>query len=420
MDVNQIIEMLRGQSISDISLAQGVLPQYGDGRTGTVYSSSALSQLLPGARLQPRQSFGHLGGDSAGYYDDPSAGYDFFRPIDDTRYLRGAINPDGTISSVTEEHDPDNVFDKFGDFLTEYGWAVPLGLAGASAAGMLGGGTVGAGEIAAAAGVPELGLAAQTGGGLTASGIASAAGLPELGLAAQTAGAGMNWGSLLSNPSTWLTGAQLVGGYLSHDAAGDAADAQQQSSQAAIDEQRRQYDLTRSDFAPWRETGAQGLSKLADLLGINGGSGTLLQPFTGADVASEPGYQFGLSQGEQGINRGARARGMFDSGAAMKDLLRFNQDYAGTKFNEAFNRDATTKGNMFNWLSGVSGSGQTATGQVSNAGQNMSNNVSNLTTGAGNARAAGIVGGANAINNTIGGVANLWQQNQLLDMLRRP
>lgn len=229
----------------------------------------------------------------------------------------------------------------------------------------------------------------------------------------------MNWGNLLSNPSTWLTGAQLVGGYLSHDAAGDAADAQQQSSQAAIDEQRRQYDLTRSDFAPWRETGAQGLSKLADLLGINGGSGTLLQPFTGADVANEPGYQFGLSQGEQGINRGARARGMFDSGAAMKDLLRFNQDYAGTKFNEAFNRDATTKGNMFNWLSGVSGSGQTATGQVSNAGQNMSNNVSNLTTGAGNARAAGIVGGANAINNTIGGVANLWQQNQLLDMLRR-
>jgi hypothetical protein len=103
----------------------------------------------------------------------------------------------------------------------------------------------------------------------------------------------------------------------------------------------------------------------------------------------------------------------------MKDLLRFNQDYAGTKFNEGFNRDATSKGNKFNWLSGVSGAGQTATGQVASAGTNTSNNVSNLQTGAGNSRAAGIVGGTNAINNTIGNIANNWQQQNTLDQLLR-
>jgi hypothetical protein len=46
-------------------------------------------------------------------------------------------------------------------------------------------------------------------------------------------------------------------------AAGKAADAQVQSDQAAIGEQRREYDQSRADYAPWRQIGVGALQQLA-------------------------------------------------------------------------------------------------------------------------------------------------------------
>ncbi|MCR4301089.1 MAG: hypothetical protein NUV51_05715, partial [Sulfuricaulis sp.] len=148
--------------------------------------------------------------------------------------------------------------------------------------------------------------------------------------------------------------------------------------------------------------------------------GSLMKPFTGENLASEPGYAFGQQQGEQAINRAASGRGSFDSGATLKNLMRFNTDYAGTKFNEAFNRDQAQKGNQYNWLAGISGAGQAATGQVANAGTNTANNVGELMTGAGNARASGYVGATNALSGSLGNITNNWmQQNMLSQILGR-
>lgn len=47
----------------------------------------------------------------------------------------------------------------------------------------------------------------------------------------------------------------------------NAADAQSESAAMSTAEQRRQYDLTRQDQAPWREAGLGGLNKLEYLLG---------------------------------------------------------------------------------------------------------------------------------------------------------
>lgn len=49
----------------------------------------------------------------------------------------------------------------------------------------------------------------------------------------------------------------------------NAADAQEASAAMSTAEQRRQYDLTRQDQAPWREAGLQGLNKLAYLMGTD-------------------------------------------------------------------------------------------------------------------------------------------------------
>lgn len=148
--------------------------------------------------------------------------------------------------------------------------------------------------------------------------------------------------------------------------------------------------------------------------------GSLLKEFTGQDLQNEPGYQFGLSQGEQGINRAALARGGYDSGTTLKSLLKFNQDYAGTKFDQAFNRNQINKNQTYNMLAGVSGVGQNTASQLANINQNFAGQYGQNTQAAGDARAAGLVGVGNAITGGLGQFVNYRQNQSLLDMLKSP
>jgi hypothetical protein len=148
--------------------------------------------------------------------------------------------------------------------------------------------------------------------------------------------------------------------------------------------------------------------------------GMLMKQFTGQDLQSEPGYQFGLSEGEKGINRATSARGGYDSGATLKSLLKYNQDYAGTKYDAAFNRDQIVKNQMYNQLAGISGTGQTATAQTAALGANTANQISQSYQNAGDARAAGLVGMGNAVNSGVGNYINYSQSKSLLDALKTP
>ncbi len=159
--------------------------------------------------------------------------------------------------------------------------------------------------------------------------------------------------------------------------------------------------------------------------------------FTGADVATDPGYQFGLQQGTQGINNGQAARGNFLSGAGMKELDRFNQDYAGTKFGDAFNRASTTyntnlgakqqawntnlgaynnnRNSIYNFLTGTSTMGQNSAATVGTSNQQTANQVSNNLLSAGNAQAAGTVAGSNSLVSGINGAANAFNTSNNLN-----
>jgi small-conductance mechanosensitive channel len=92
----------------------------------------------------------------------------------------------------------------------------------------------------------------------------------------------------------------IGGALISSKSASKAASAQSGATDAAIAEQRRQYDLTREDFAPYRAAGTQALGQLQT--DIN-------RMPTSAEVMSEPGYQFGRQQGQQAIDRKIAAGG---------------------------------------------------------------------------------------------------------------
>jgi len=107
------------------------------------------------------------------------------------------------------------------------------------------------------------------------------------------------------------------------------------------------------------------------------GDGYLLKNFTNEDFVKDPGYQFRMDEGNKGINRASAARGGYDSGATLKALTKYNQDYASNEFGNAYNRDAANKSRDYGFLSGTSNSGQQAAGALVGAGQSAANAMSN-------------------------------------------
>ena len=216
-----------------------------------------------------------------------------------------------------------------------------------------------------------------------------------------------------------IGGSAILGGILGNQAASKAANAQLQAAQGATAEQAREYDLAREDAAPYRAAGTSALDRLNS--GMS--SGDLTRGFTSADLENDPIYQKALQwatqQGTQAINRGAAARGGLDSGSTLKGITDYALGAATQYGNDAFNRFNITQGNQFNRNAALAGIGQTAVGQTTAAGTNMANNVSDLITGAGNARAASIVGGTNAITGAINQGVNYYTGQQTLDKILR-
>ena len=134
----------------------------------------------------------------------------------------------------------------------------------------------------------------------------------------------------------------------------------------------------------------------------------------------DPGYQFRLKEGMQGLERSSAARGGLLSGATLKGIQRYGQDMASQEFTNAFNRYQAERSGTLNPLQSLAGMGQTVAAQVGNTGMNYANQVGELYQGGANARASGYVGGANALNQGISGVSNMYFQNQLLNRLPKP
>ena len=144
----------------------------------------------------------------------------------------------------------------------------------------------------------------------------------------------------------------------------------------AIAEQRRQFDLTREDLAPWREQGGNALARLG-----RASTGDM------ADFNVSPDYNFRRrTEGERDIGNSFAARGGAFSGNAMKALTQFNQNLA--KANTATGGTGRPV---------LQESGWRRQPPARAIGANSANAISQLLSNSGNARASGIIGGNNAL-----------------------
>ncbi len=266
--------------------------------------------------------------------------------------------------------------------------------------------------------LPSIVPGALTGAG--AAGLASSigsAGAAGAGLAAGARAIGNALSSLLS-PNVLNIGANLLSGYLQDRSARRAADAQMAATQAAIDESRRQFDITRADMEPWRRAGTDAINQLRTAIAPGA---EFNRNYTWADIEGDPifarTFQAGLEEGTNALRRQLSAAGQRNSGAALKALTRFASDYANKTATDALNRWRAGIGDRFNRLSGVAGTGQQTVGQLGQLGQNYANNYGNLVTSAGNARGASEIARGNAWGSALTNAFNNWQQNRLIDRL---
>lgn len=157
-------------------------------------------------------------------------------------------------------------------------------------------------------------------------------------------------------------GASIMGGRAQSRAARSAADASERGTAMQIEENRRQFDTTRADFAPWRDAGKAALGRIAE--GLKAGT----YDMSGWQFTKDPGYDFRMREGQKAIENSAAARGGLLSGRTGKNLLAYGQDFASGEFNNAWNRARTERADRFNREAAIAGVGQAATGSTAAAG----------------------------------------------------
>ncbi len=149
--------------------------------------------------------------------------------------------------------------------------------------------------------------------------------------------------------------------------------------------------------------------------------GMLTRQFTADDLAKDvpytQGLQFGLAEGTKGINNMAAATGSQLSGATLKALTRFGNDYATTKTAGASDRYTQRQNQIYGMFSGTSNAGQQAAGAVANAGQGAASGIANNQTGLGNAQGAAEIASGNALSGALNGAYSNYQGNKLINSL---
>lgn len=171
------------------------------------------------------------------------------------------------------------------------------------------------------------------------------------------------------------------------DAVSNASNTQAQSTQAALAEQRAAREQAQRNMQPFIDTAHR-------LLPVY--EGEISKPTSSADVMAQPGYQFGLEQGQQAIDRRRAAGGGRSGGAAYKEAARYATNYATTKYGEA-NSIREARLARLGQLAGMA-----PITAASNTNQQYASTIGGLLTNQGDATAAGQL----ARGNIYGGAIN--------------
>lgn len=200
----------------------------------------------------------------------------------------------------------------------------------------------------------------------------------------------MSWGIVAGAAAT------VVGGVLSSNAqksaANQASQAQIQSAQLGVDEQRRQFDAVQKLLAPYVNAGTGALTQQQNLLGLNGGSA---QQQAIAGIQSSPQFNALKQSGEQSILANASATGGLRGGNVQGALAQFSPNLLSQLIEQQYGR-----------LGGISSMGQASAAGVGSAGMQTGQGIANLLQQQGAAQAGNALAEGKAQGSLYGGIGS--------------
>lgn len=188
--------------------------------------------------------------------------------------------------------------------------------------------------------------------------------------------------------SSIITAAQIQAG-----AATQAAQISRDIADQNIAFLKEQANIARSDLAPFREAGMQGMGQLQDLLGFNGKDAEQAAVST---ILQSPRTQSALKLGLEAIDRSAAAKGMTQSGRVLEQLHTYGQDLAATRI-----------GDTQNALLQLASIGQNAAAGSASVAQQLGQNVSGENRYAGEQQSNAVLAAAQAQANAVSTIGQL-------------
>jgi hypothetical protein len=189
------------------------------------------------------------------------------------------------------------------------------------------------------------------------------------------------------------------------------------SKQAAAAEkaakiQMEMFKQTREDLLPYNQSGQGALNMLMGDIGYY----TAPVKMTRNELVNTPGYQWNLQQGLKSVQNSAAARGLGNSGAALKGAASYATGLADSTYRNQFDMETANRTNAYNRLLGIATLGQNAAAQTGAQSTQAAANIGGSLIGQGNAQAAGYLGAAGALNN---GVQNYLGYNYMNNLTSR-
>lgn len=235
-------------------------------------------------------------------------------------------------------------------------------------------------------------------------------------------------------------GASIFSGKQASDAAGEAARIQGLAAAQALDENKRQFEISSQDIRrelaqarrdtesaltvsreqlqPFRDIGLGALEQQQALLGLGpqGAQDEALDTFV-----DSPGQQFLRRQQERALKRNAASIGQLGGGNVKTALQEQAFNRANTQLTERFNQLGVLSGTgraaggqigqqAITGAGGISQLGAAATGGLANLGSVSSGNIANLISQGAAARASGILGAQQATSQGLQGAAGFLGQ----------
>lgn len=207
-----------------------------------------------------------------------------------------------------------------------------------------------------------------------------------------------------------IAGAIIAAGAIGAIGSGVAGSEQASGQKAAARTQAGMFNTIVGQEQPFLQGGYGAEATLSDMVKPGGYLTQQFKP-TQQELENYPGYQFQLSQGDLALQNANSVGGSALSGAALKNLMSFNQGLAASNYSNYFNQFQTQQNNIFNRLQGVASLGQNAAGNLGSAGANLGTGIAQAQAGAAGSIAGGIVGATNSIGNNLTLAGLMQNQN---------